>query len=54
MQEPVKAEGLIWLIVGVFWVIAQIAGAAAKKGPAANRRFSLGSLPAIPFEIVER
>lgn len=30
------------------------AGAAAKKGPAANRRFSLGSLPAIPFEIVER
>jgi len=31
MQEPVKAEGLIWLIVGVFWVIAQIAGAAAKK-----------------------
>lgn len=31
MAEPVKAEGLIWLIVGVFWVIAQIAGAAAKK-----------------------
>jgi len=30
------------------------AGAAAKKGPMANRRFSLGSLPAIPFEIVER
>jgi len=29
----VKAEsgGFIWLIVGVFWVIAQIAGAAAKK-----------------------
>jgi hypothetical protein len=32
MTEPVvKADGLIWLIVGVFWVIAQIAGAAAKK-----------------------
>jgi hypothetical protein len=31
MAEPVKAEGLIWLIVGVFWVVAQIAGAAAKK-----------------------
>ena len=28
--------------------------AAAKKGPLANRRLSLGSLPAIPFEIVER
>ncbi len=27
----VKAEGFIWLIIGVFWVIAQIAGAAAKK-----------------------
>jgi hypothetical protein len=25
------AEGFIWLIVAVFWVIAQIAGAAAKK-----------------------
>ncbi|NOU36858.1 MAG: hypothetical protein HOO88_08835 [Kiritimatiellaceae bacterium] len=31
MTEPVRAEGLIWLVVGVFWVIAQIAGAAAKK-----------------------
>ncbi len=30
------------------------AGPAARKGPAANRRVSLGSLPAIPFEIVER
>jgi len=28
--------------------------AAAKKGPMANRRLSLGSLPAVPFEIVER
>jgi hypothetical protein len=31
MNQTVKAEGLIWLIVGVFWVIAQIAGATAKK-----------------------
>lgn len=31
MHNTVKAEGLIWLIVGVFWVIAQIAGSAAKK-----------------------
>lgn len=34
MTEPfVRAEagGIVWLIVGVFWVIAQIAGAAAKK-----------------------
>ncbi len=28
-----EAEGFIWLIVGVFWVIAQIAGAAKKKPP---------------------
>ena len=28
----VRADGgLVWLVVGVFWVIAQIAGAAAKK-----------------------
>ena len=25
------AEELIWIVVGVFWVIAQIAGGAAKK-----------------------
>jgi len=33
MNHIVKADapGFIWLIVGVFWVIAQIAGAAAKK-----------------------
>ncbi|MCC7299499.1 MAG: hypothetical protein IT583_00265, partial [Verrucomicrobia bacterium] len=32
MTGPVfKAGGLIWLVVGAFWVIAQIAGAAAKK-----------------------
>jgi len=28
-----KADGLIWLIVGIFWVIAQIAGASKKKMP---------------------
>jgi len=33
MNTIIKAEagGLIWVVVGVFWVIAQIAGAAAKK-----------------------
>ncbi len=33
MNTIVKAgaEGLIWLVVGIFWVIAQIAGGAAKK-----------------------
>ncbi len=31
MDQPVKAEGFIWLVIGVFWIIAQIAGAAAKK-----------------------
>jgi hypothetical protein len=34
MNQPIikaGADGLIWVIVGVFWVIAQIAGAAAKK-----------------------
>jgi hypothetical protein len=31
MDHTVKAEGFIWLVIGVFWVIAQIAGAAAKK-----------------------
>jgi hypothetical protein len=31
MTPVVKADGFIWLIVGIFWVIAQIAGAAAKK-----------------------
>lgn len=31
-MDIVKADGgIIWLVVGVFWVIAQIAGAAAKK-----------------------
>lgn len=30
----VRADGgFIWLIVGIFWVVAQIAGAAAKKQP---------------------
>jgi hypothetical protein len=31
MDHTVKAEGFIWLIIGAFWIIAQIAGAAAKK-----------------------
>lgn len=31
MAPVFKAEGFIWLIVGIFWVVAQIAGAAAKK-----------------------
>ncbi|MFA6172675.1 MAG: hypothetical protein WC334_03595 [Kiritimatiellales bacterium] len=34
MNQPIikaGADGLIWVVVGVFWVIAQIAGAAAKK-----------------------
>ena len=31
-MNGLKADGgIIWLVVGVFWVIAQIAGAAAKK-----------------------
>lgn len=35
---PVRADGgFIWLIVGVFWVIAQIAGAAAKKNQPLHR-----------------
>ncbi|MDH3345715.1 MAG: hypothetical protein OEL75_00870 [Kiritimatiellaceae bacterium] len=34
----VKAEGFVWLIVGVFWIIAQIAGAASKKKTAPQRR----------------
>ncbi len=31
------AEELIWIVVGLFWVIAQIAGAAAKKKTAPPR-----------------
>ena len=31
MIVKAKSEDFIWLIVGIFWVIAQIAGAAAKK-----------------------
>jgi hypothetical protein len=34
MDHTVKAEGFIWLIIGAFWIIAQIAGAAAKKNQA--------------------
>lgn len=40
MDHTVQAGSLIWLIVGAFWVIAQVAGAAAKKNqprpPASN------------------
>ncbi len=32
------AEDLIWLVVGLFWAIAQFAGAAAKKKAAERRR----------------
>lgn len=52
MNEPVKAEGFIWLIVGVFWVIAQIAGAAAKKNSPRQPLPGTGeasSLPADPL-----
>ncbi len=31
------AEELIWIVVGIFWVIAQIAGGAAKKKRASSR-----------------
>lgn len=31
MTPVIKADGFIWLIVGIFWVVAQIAGAASKK-----------------------
>jgi len=31
-----SAPGFIWLIVGIFWVVAQIAGAAAKKQQASR------------------
>lgn len=60
MTEPfVRADGgLVWLIVGVFWVIAQIAGAAAKKNqpprPAAGED-EPGIPPADPFaELMRR
>lgn len=49
MPAPViKAEGFIWLIVGVFWVIAQIAGAAAKKNRIPQDTGN-GDSPADPF-----
>ncbi len=55
----VKADGgIVWLIVGVFWVIAQIAGAAAKKNqpprPVAGEE-ETGTPPADPFaELMRR
>jgi len=49
MSDPViRAEGFIWLIVGVFWVIAQIAGAAAKKNRVPQGTEN-GDSPADPF-----
>jgi hypothetical protein len=36
MTTPhVKAEGFLWLILGIFWVVAQIASSAKKKQPVA-------------------
>lgn len=50
MTDPViRAEGFIWLIVGVFWVIAQIAGAAAKKNQTPRQDTEDGNPPADPF-----
>jgi hypothetical protein len=55
MNQIVKAEapGFIWLIVGVFWVIAQIAGAAAKKNqslrPPVASNDDPGEAPGDPF-----
>jgi len=53
MNTIVKAgaEGLIWLVVGVFWVIAQIAGAAAKKKMPPPNPFEEeeGEAPVDPF-----
>jgi len=51
MIVKAESEGFIWLIVGAFWVIAQIAGAAAKKKrqSAAEEAGSEESRPADPF-----
>ena len=46
------AEELIWIVVGVFWVIAQIAGGAAKKKMAPSRPAEEregGEAPVDPF-----
>ncbi|MFA7256743.1 MAG: hypothetical protein WC047_04135 [Kiritimatiellales bacterium] len=42
------APGFIWLIVGIFWVVAQIAGAAAKKNQSARSIDSGDDEPATP------
>ena len=34
------AEDLVWVVVGIFWIIAQIAGSAAKKKRASSRSTS--------------
>jgi hypothetical protein len=52
MNEIVKAEGpdFIWLIVGIFWVVAQIAGAAAKKKQQLSRPLAeSGEAPGDPL-----
>ena len=54
MNTIVKAgaEELIWVVVGVFWVIAQIVGGAAKKKKGPSRPLeerSDGEVPADPF-----
>lgn len=43
--------GFIWLIVGIFWVVAQLAGAAAKKQPPrpAETDDESGDTPVDPF-----
>jgi len=45
------AEELIWLVVGIFWVIAQIAGSAAKKKKTPSRPVTgeKSEAPADPF-----
>lgn len=52
MTDMVKAdaEGLIWLVVGVFWVIAQIAGAAAQKKRTGQRPAGAAGTPSAPAD----
>jgi hypothetical protein len=49
----VRADGgFVWLIVGIFWVVAQIAGAAAKKNqrrPVESGRDDSSAPPVDPF-----
>lgn len=56
-MQPVfkaEAEGFIWLIVGIFWVVAQIAGGAAKKKAPPRRPVEPnrdGEKPAAPTDV---